>query len=175
MTVIHRHLSPLAAVLLAACTATPDAADNGPDIVQSLAEAPPGAAPGTCWGKIVTPAIIETVTEQVMVTPAEAPADGTPAPATFETETRQQIVTERQVTWFETPCRADLPPDFIASLQRALKARSLYRGPVSGTANAQTRAAVRAFQREDGLDSGMLSLASARKLGLAPVELPEPS
>ena len=35
-----------------------------------------------------------------------------------------------------------------------------------------TRAAIRAYQRPEGLDSGVLSLAAARKLGLSVVDVP---
>ena len=162
----------LTASCVAACQNA--AALREPDIVQTLQEAPPGAPPGTCWGKQVTPAIVETVTEQVMLQPAEVRADGTVTqPAIFKTETRQAILRERKATWFQTPCAAEQTPDFIASLQRALKARSLYRGPITGEMDARTRATVRAYQKAEGLDSGILSLAAARELGLVAVELPD--
>jgi peptidoglycan hydrolase-like protein with peptidoglycan-binding domain len=38
--------------------------------------------------------------------------------------------------------------------------------------DARTRAAVRAYQKPEGLDSGILSLAAARRLGLVAVERP---
>ena len=164
----------LAAGFVAGCQTT--AALREPDIVQTLQEAPPGAPPGTCWGKQVTPAILETVTEQVMLQPAEVRADGTVTqPAIFKTETRQAILRERKATWFQTPCAAEQTPDFIASLQRALKARTLYRGPITGEMDARTRAAIRAYQKPEGLDSGILSLAAARKLGLVAVAVPDGS
>lgn len=141
-----------------------------PDLVQRLDTAPPGAAPGQCWGKDVSPAVVETVTEQVMLQPAEILTDGRIAePAIYKTETRQRIVKERQETWFETPCPADLTPDFIASVQRALKARGRYSGPINGDLTGPTRAAIRAYQKAQGLDSGILSMAAARKLGLIAV------
>ncbi len=147
---------------------------DDPEIVQNLAESPPGAAPGTCWGKVATPAVIETVTDQVLVQPAVLAADGSvQSPASYRTETRQEIVKEREVTWFETPCAAAMTPEFVASVQRALKVRALYRGPISGQMDSRTRAAIRAFQAPDGLDSGILSLDAARKLGLVAVERPE--
>jgi len=174
---ITRPLSLLAILALTACDAPLPGMGLGsgePDLIQTLAEAPPGAAPGTCWGKVVTPAVIETVTDQVLVRPPELMPDGTIArPGAYKTDIRQEIVTERQVTWFETPCPADLTPDFVASLQRALKARMIYRGAISGDMDVRTRAAVRKYQRPEGLDSGILSLAAARKLGLVAVELPK--
>lgn len=168
-----RTFSLLAVLCLAGCDASLSGRGE-PNLVQTLAEAPPGAAPGTCWGKLVTPAVIETVTDQVLVQPPEMAADGAiTAPGIYRTVTHQAIVQERKVTWFETPCPADLTPDFVSSLQRALEARDLYRGSVSGEMNARTRAAIRKLQQPDGLDSGILSLATARKLGLVAVELPK--
>ena len=160
----------LAAVSLLWGCGAPLPMPSEPDLVQRLDTAPPGAAPGQCWGKHVSPAVIETVTEQVVLQPAEILTDGSIAqPAIYKTETRQAIVKERQETWFETPCPAQLTPDFNASVQRALKARGKYTGLVNGLLDARTRAAIRAFQAPQGLDSGNLSMAAARKLGLVAV------
>lgn len=162
-----------AALTLSACDA-PLPGSGEPDLVQTLAEAPPGAAPGTCWGKVVTPAVIETVTDQILMQPAQVLDDGTvTAPAVYKTETRQAIVQERKVTWFESPCAADLTPEFVSTVQRALKARGLYRGATTGEMDSRTRAAIRRYQKPEGLDSGILSLAAARKLGLVAVDLPD--
>ncbi|MGH1453584.1 MAG: peptidoglycan-binding domain-containing protein [Paracoccaceae bacterium] len=144
-----------------------------PALVSHIEEAPPGAPADTCWGKDVSPAVIETVTDQIMLQPAEVLEDGTViSPAVFKTETRQAIVQERRETWFQTPCAAQQTPDFVASLQRALAARGLFRGTVTGIMDNRTRRAVRAFQKPQGLDSGILSLAAARKLGLVAVARP---
>ncbi|NDW47358.1 peptidoglycan-binding protein [Ruegeria sp. PrR005] len=164
----------LALAGLAACSgALPDVeALAEPEVSRFTEVAPPGAAPGTCWGKHVTPAIIETVTHQVLMQPAEVQTDGTVLrPAIYKTETRQQIVRERKETWFETPCQQDMTPEFVASVQRALAARGMYRGAVTGEMDNRTRAAIRRFQKPQGLDSGILSLAAARKLGLVAVQV----
>lgn len=163
----------LALVGLSGCDAgLPDVdALREPEVSRFTAEAPPGAAPGTCWGKQVTPAIIETVTHQVMLQPAEIQSDGSVLqPAVYKTETRQEIVRERKETWFETLCAQELTPDFVASVQRALAARGFYRGAPSGEMDARTRAAVRRYQEPQGLDSGILSRAAARDLGLVAVD-----
>lgn len=165
-----RCTAALALTGLAGC-ATGIGALGEPEVTRSTQALPPGAAPGTCWGKHVRPAIIETVTEQALIQPAGVLADGTVAgPAIYKTETRQKIVRKRKETWFRTPCEADMTGDFTASLQRALAVRGYYVWPVSGNMDARTRAAVRRFQAPQGLDSGILSLASARQLGLAAVE-----
>lgn len=160
----------IAVGLVSGCDAPLPGSPGEPALVQTLAEAPPGAAPGTCWGKVVTPAVIETVTDQIILQPAEVLADGTVVtPAIYKTETHQVIVQERKATWFETLCAADLTHEFVESLQRALLARNLYRGQINGQMDARTRAAVRRYQKPEGLDSGILSLAAARRLGLVAV------
>ncbi len=162
------------ALVLALCACQTTGALREPDVTRSLQEAPPGAPPGTCWSKQTTPAVIETVTEQILLQPAQVSADGTVTqPAIYKTETRQAILRERKVTWFRVPCAYQQPADFAASLQRALKVRGHYTGPINGRMDARTRAAVRAYQKPQGLDSGILSLAAARKLGLVAVDLPE--
>lgn len=153
--------------------ASPAAGLREPGVTRSTEIAPPGADPGTCWGKIVSPATIETVTVQVLLQPAEVTTEGViRQPAIYKTETRQNIVRPRRDTWFEAPCDADLTVEFVSSLQRALQARSLYRGAITGVMDARTRAAVRRYQAPEGLDSGILSLAAARKLGLVAVRQP---
>ncbi|WP_088623709.1 peptidoglycan-binding domain-containing protein [Oceanicola sp. 22II-s10i] len=170
-------LPTLTLLTLAACGGTGTASDpialGAPEITRIRAEAPPGATPGTCWDRDATPAVIETVTEQILVEAPQINDDGTVVkPASYRTETRQQIVKERHEIWFRTPCEPEMTPIFIASLQRALEARGLYSGPITGEMDAPTRRAVRAYQRPEGLDSGVLSLAAARRLGLAVVEVP---
>lgn len=170
----------LSGLALAACedgtALTPDiAALREPDIVQAdSAMAPPGAAPGTCWGRAVSPAVIETVTEQIMIQPAEVLADGTVlSPAIYRSETHQRIVRERRETWFETPCEAAWTEDFTASVQRALKVRGHYYGAITGRRDKRTRAAIRRYQKEQDLDSAILSLEAARQLGLVAVRREE--
>jgi hypothetical protein len=107
----------------------------------------------------------------VQVKPAKVNPDGTIATLPiYKTEATQEIVTARVDNWFETPCAEALTAEFNASLQRALAVRGYYLGTINGEMNAETRTAIQVFQRVDGLDSGVLSLATARKLGLIAVE-----
>lgn len=165
-----------AAVLLAvACTqpripvATPNLRS---DFTASVRDRPPAQAPGACWHGAERPALFETVTEQLLVSPERRDATGAlVAPAVFRTETRQSEVRPRQPVWFEVPCPDDGAGDpvFVASLQRALKARGFYDGPVSGMMNAETDTAVLRYQGANGLDNAVLSMAAARALGLVKV------
>lgn len=129
--------------------------------------APPGAAPGTCWGADATPAVVETVTTQVLLQPAQVGEGGEiRTPALYKTETQQRIVQPRREIVFETPCKALLTTEFVASLQRALEARGHYRGAANGKLDRATQSAIRSYQRTEGVNSAILSIAAARKLGL---------
>lgn len=133
--------------------------------------APPGADPDACYARTTTPAIIETVTEQVLVQPPQIGADGRVLfPAVYRTETRQNIVRERKELWFETLCDEELTVEFVSSLQRALQARGYYNGSISGKIDRPTSRAIRAYQQAHDVDSHILSLAAARLLGLKAVE-----
>lgn len=91
-------------------------------------------------------------------------------PAVFATETRQNIVSPREERFFETLCPDDISPEYVASLQRALAARGVYTGPITGLWNRPTAEAVHRFQTPLGIDSSTLSLDAARRLGLTAVE-----
>lgn len=146
---------------------------SGPAVDQSAIgisqDLPPEAPPGTCWDKIVGPAVTETVTEQVLVKPAELTDSGqVENPAVYRNEERLSVVREGDKTWFETPCPNVIDKEFVASLQRALAARNLYSGPISGTLDNPTLGAIKSYQQAQGLSSEILSMASARSLGLVP-------
>ena len=158
------------AVLLSACGGKPlpDVArlsENSGNITL------PDPDTGTCQANDVTPAVIETVTEQVMLHPASLSADGSIySPAIYKTETRQVIVKERRELSFEALCESELTPDFIANLQRALAARGFYNGPDSGEMNWRTRRGIRLYQLDQDIDSAILSKETARRLGLVAYE-----
>lgn len=165
---VWRSVLPMLAICgIASCGAAPKETAG---IVRAIdvADAPPGADPNACFARHVRPAIIETVTEQVLVQPPQIGAGGAVTyPAVYRSETRQEIVRERKELWFETLCEEMLTPDFISALQRALGARGYFRGTVSGRMDSATRKAIRAYQQEQGVDSDILSIAAARQLGLA--------
>lgn len=169
------HISALTA--LVACEGAPQLPRfSEPALVQTHERAPPGAPEGSCWGKDVTPAVIETVRERIMLQPAEVHDDGTVLnDPIYKIETRRAIVKERRELWFQTPCEDQLTPDFLASLQRALQARGHYSGAVTGAMDTRTQRAIRRFQAPQGLNSSILSLSAARKLGLVAVDSPEES
>ena len=176
MTYRGLFVSLSAIVAVTACDGAPTRSAIGGEtaLTESYETRPQDAPEGSCWGKDVTPAVIETVTERVLAQPARVQEDGTvPAKPEYRLETRQAIARERRELWFQTPCEDQLTPDFLASLQRALKARGHYHGPITGALDARTRHAVRRYQAPLGLNSSVLSLSAARKLGLVTIDRPE--
>lgn len=154
---------------LAGCMDAPQVTRADSDAIGPLAEpATVDAQTGTCFARATTPAIIETVTEQVMVQPATVRSDGTVEnPAAFRTVTRQQILRERREVEFETPCDRLMTPQFIASVQRALIARGYYRGSINGALDARTTSAIERFQTaQNDVHTGTLTLKTAQTLGL---------
>ncbi|MFN3937799.1 MAG: peptidoglycan-binding domain-containing protein [Gemmobacter sp.] len=133
--------------------------------------APPPASAAGCWQDIVQPALFETVTEQVIVVPERRNASGAIVSADVVlSDVRQRQVRPRRTVWVPVPCPGEgtEDPAFVATLQRALKARGMFDGPVTGRYDAATAEAVRRVQRPLGLDSDVLTLGTARSLGLVP-------
>ena len=158
------------AVLLSACgdTRTADVArmaETGGTITL------PDPKTGECYADDVTPAVIHTVTEQVVQQPAQTDDSGkVTTPAVYRTETRQMIVEERKTLRFEALCEAKIDRAFIENLQRALKARGFYDGPDNGKMNSGTRRAIRLYQIDQGIDSTILSHETAQQLGLIAID-----
>lgn len=75
--------------------------------------------------------------------------------------------------WFEVPCADDMTPNFATTLQRALKSRGLYDGVVDGVMGGGTRKAVHKYQVAHGLDSDVLSMGTARQLGVIAYPRPD--
>lgn len=168
---MKRHMTLLmAACLLSSCMTHASMPTEDRPAVQKRGPAPEGAPDGTCWDKYATPAIIETTTEQIVDQSLQRTNAGTYATGqSYRTETRQRIVREREEHWVEIPCPEAMTPEFYASLQRALKARGYFNGPITADYSLATRSAVRRYQRENGLDTHILAIKTARDLGLVAI------
>jgi hypothetical protein len=172
-----RQWAILTAVLAAsACQSgqisAPANADLSSELIPLEGTRPPDGPPGACWDSDVLPTVIETVTEQVLVQQETRAPDGTVlTPAIYRTDSSQKIVQDRGQVWFRAPCQADVDADFVATLQRALKARGLYLLPVTGVYDVGTKDAVRRYQAMRGFDSPRLTLRAARELGIVAADL----
>jgi hypothetical protein len=123
--------------------------------------------PSLCKKTFVTPAMIETRTEQVLLSPAKKDSDGNIVKkARYKTQTRQEIVSARKTVEFNAVCPEVLTQDFVTSLQRALAARTVYKGSLTGRYDSATRRAVQKYQTRKGIASGDLALSTAQDLGL---------
>ncbi len=127
----------------------------------------PQVVNGRCYAKDTTPAVIETVTEEVFVAPASYNPDGSLyAPERYKTITNPVIIKDREELQFETPCPQLLTVERTSTLQRALKARGYFYGPVNGKMDFVTKTAIRKFQKERGTDSSYLTMHTAQILGV---------
>ena len=165
-----RRLALMSALLLT-CACTPaDTVSRSASEIAAIASTQ--EADGTCWAREVTPAIYEQVPGQVQVVQAEIAADGTVLrPPIYRNATVPHVVRPRGELKFEAPCASQMTPEFIASVQRAFTARGYFSGPATGRMDRATIDAVRRYQKERGLDSGHLSIETARDLGLIAVDL----
>ncbi len=176
-----RQWAILATVLAAAACqseriSAPGNADLSAELIPLEGTRPPDGPPGACWDSDILPTIIETVTEQALVQPEVRGPDGSIVTAAiYRTESSQKIVQDRGQVWFRAPCLADLDVDFVATLQRALKARGFYLLPLTGVYDGPTKDAVRRYQATRGFDSPRLTLTAARELGIVAADLGLPA
>ncbi len=162
----------LTGLSLAACgnptvVAAPQTGDLSAALIHLNQPGPPPGPDGTCWGSTITPAVFQTTTEQTLATAEVRDTTGTvTTPASYRTVSKLKMLRDRDEVWFKTPCAADMIPDFVATLQRALKARGLYLLPLTGVMDPATAEAVRRYQASRGFDSPVLTLAATRELGI---------
>ena len=77
-----------------------------------------------CYFEKIIPAEISTQVETRLVQPEKRNTAGQlVSPAQYETKRTQTITKPRSVIKIDAVCPEDLTPEFIASLQRAFKAR----------------------------------------------------
>ena len=127
----------------------------------------PDPVTGHCKATDATPAIVETVTEDTIVQPTQLSADGRVLyPAVYETQTYQVILKERQELHFHAVCAAEMTPELIANLQRALTARGYQSGAVTGRMTPATKRALRDYQKTIGIESALLAHQTAKNFGL---------
>jgi len=133
---------------------------------------PKDARAGSCYAQEIFPAIIETVTNKTLLTPEKLTLNITTGnnevvrPATYTIKVMRRIVSPRREVWFETICPHLYSERFVKSLQRALRARGVYMGKLSGWLDPQTKLAVKLYQRKLSVNSEILALSTAEEFGL---------
>ncbi|SEP98702.1 Putative peptidoglycan binding domain-containing protein [Loktanella sp. DSM 29012] len=123
---------------------------------------------GRCFARTAPRTRVDIVDRVEQVAPARRDAAGTIIdPPVFRTVSEPTARTVGEGTRFEAVCPPVLTNEaFVQSLQRALLIRRAYDGPISGVYDPATRAAVQQLQRNGDLDSPVLSVATARDLGI---------
>ena len=138
---------------------------------------------------VETPAEVITVTKEVMVEP---PTTRTiEVPAEYETvkvqrqieparETRTKTEPEfMEVTqsvkaadsyleWRPILCETNTTPDVVSRVQIALGDAGYDPGPSDGSLGGQTLEAIEAYQRDQGIASGQLTMETLERLGVSP-------
>jgi hypothetical protein len=113
---------------------------------------------------VVIPAEYKTITKRVVT--SEARTEAVAIPETYRTITRQEEAAPAQTTWASVLCDYNATPDVVRKLQQALKAEGHYSGPIDGVIGSQTRGGIQSYQARSGVRSDILTMGSARKLGL---------
>lgn len=175
---LKRHLIGLLGALgLLACAPqiavdAPGTGDLSAEAIHITGAGPPPGPDGTCWAHDQIPAVYETTTEQSLVTAETRDAAGKLlTPAAYKSVARLRVLQDRRDIWFTAPCPEEITPGFLATLQRALKARGYYTADLTGEMDATTTEALRRYQADHGLDSPLLSQAAARQLGVSTTKL----
>ena len=128
-------------------------------------------ASGQCFARTAPPTRTRIIEEQVLVTPGIKAADGTySSPPIFRNQTRPVTEPIGEGTQFETLCPPEYTPDRVATLQRALKARLAYTGPITSVLDEQTRAAIRTLQLPRGIDSPLIERGLAETFGIVALD-----
>ncbi len=138
--------------------------------------------------RVTVPAKTRTVTRRVIDTPAtiqKVPVDAeykvierrqlvTPEkrvlvdqPATFRQVPVDVLIQEAHVGWAEVLCETETSSDTVRAVQDALFSEGYYSGPIDGSFSFGLRNAVRAYQEDNNLATGALTLETIRSLGIS--------
>lgn len=136
------------------------------------ANVPPQGNAGACFIQYTSPAVIETVTEQVLLQAEKRAVDVQTgqsvviSPAIYRTDTVQKIISPRRAAQIEIICQKDQSVGFTQTLQRALTARGHYRGAITGLMDQRTKNAVRRVQKSHGVNIADVTVELAESYGL---------
>jgi len=114
--------------------------------------------------KIKTPAKYTTVRIKKLIQPASVRK--IPIPATYRTVTKKKKIADGYAKWVPVVCKTSINNTMIRNVQQALKDANYYHGAVDGVYGAETKRAIRAYQKAKGLPVAGLSVATMESLGL---------
>jgi len=114
--------------------------------------------------KVKTPARYTTIRVKKLVQPATTKT--VPIPAKYKTITKKKKVSEGYTKWVPVVCKTNINATMVRSVQRALKDKGYYHGVVDGDYGPATKAALKAYQKANGLPAAGLSIATMESLGI---------
>jgi regulator of extracellular matrix RemA (YlzA/DUF370 family) len=114
--------------------------------------------------KVRTPARYTTVRIKKLIQPASERRIA--IPATYKTITKKKKIAEGYAKWVPIVCQSSINSTMITQVQRALKAKGFYNGPIDGIWGAASKSATRAYQKAKGLPVAGLSMATMQSLGI---------
>lgn len=85
-------------------------------------------------------------------------------PAEYQEVSDQVLVSEGHLEWRPILCETNTSADVVRKLQMALRNGGYNPGPIDGVIGYETMAAVKAYQKANGLASGQLTMETLRKL-----------
>ena len=139
--------------------------------------------------KVPVPAEYKTITRTVVDQPAttrtvKIPAEhGTvrvsklvepakerriPIPAEYQTVNKTEQLSEGHLQWRSILCETNVTSDIVSRIQRALLSKGYNPGSIDGVLGVDTMDAVKAFQQNNQLPSGQLTLDTLNALGVKP-------
>jgi hypothetical protein len=89
-------------------------------------------------------------------------------PAEYSTVSEEVLVKDAELEWRPILCETNTTPDVIRKVQVALQREGYNPGPIDGELGPDTMRAVRAYQRDNNMHSGQLTMETLYKLGVMP-------
>ncbi len=87
-----------------------------------------------------------------------------PIPEEYQTFTKRIKVSEEKMAWKPVLCETNTTPQIVQQLQHSLKEKGFNPGPIDGEIGKETIKAVVAFQKEQGLPRGGLTVETFQAL-----------
>jgi len=116
------------------------------------------------YEKVAIPAKYKVVTVQELQTKAKI--NKIEGQDVYQEVKTTRLVKPEELKWKRILCKTNTTKDVIKDLQRELKKRKYYNGPIDGIYAQATQKALNAFQIDNKLPSGALTLESLDALGV---------
>lgn len=113
---------------------------------------------------VTVPAVYETAQVVREIRPPQVKT--TTVPAQYEDVTQQIMVKDADLKWREILCETNTTPNVVRRLQQALQQQGYDPVWIDGVYGSETRNAVVAYQRDNGLAAGELTMNTLEHIGV---------